>query len=1071
MSDTDTVVLATVNDIDDGTIVVERLFTPPDQPDISRIVKLTADEFDTLAVVVGDPMNPGDDLCQLEDVSDATILHTLRLKLVQEKIFTAIGPVLIVVNPYKPVDICAPDVLDQMSSEFKLDKVTYLKHAVPHCHKTVSEAYIGLLENTKGGGAQSILVSGESGAGKTETTKICMGCLAAISNSSGGITDAALDSSFVLEAVGNAKTAYNNNSSRFGKWMALHFDKNHQILACKIRAYLLEQSRVVGPAPGERNYHIFYYMIKGASEAERKKYGILHNFSMYYYTMKGSEDTPGQDDIEGWREMRAKFESIGVGDEGSYPFLQAIATVLNVGNLDYKEAGSDKMEVTDFAAVKELASQLGVEDTLFHNILVSKTMSTGRGSTYTIQLNASQCIDARDALAKGLYQASFDWLIAELNESLKGSAVPETDLRFIGFLDIFGFENFQYNTFEQLCINFTNERLQSHFMDALIKRQVEDYKKEEIDVDSIQFPDNSLQIKLIDANKGSVFSMLDEECVVPKGSDLAYVTKMIKSFEKPHKCCDVFCKPRVGRNGDMIHGRQITDKEIADLAKVAFVITHYAGPVVYCADRWLEKNRGALGQDVVSLLAGSSNMFVAKAFAVQNKDKKATVGYLYRASLRSLSDTMAATNQHYIRCLKPNMLKKSDLFHGDVLTRQLQYTGCGAVVAVQRSGYPVSMPQREFIRMYHCITLGTKTNISGDTKQQVEKLLTLAQSLSEDHKGKPPWMDKNFGQPPVQLGKTKVFMKDEVVKALEIPKRDVNAKAQILVARHVRGHRIRKMMRNVEFHQKAYTEIKAALAGGTGTDAADQLEALERAWENMLGLDTDSSLVAKLKRQLVDVKQEVDDLKDRVKIAWESGDRYEGAWRNENMNGKGTYYYADGNVYDGQWLDGNKHGYGTHTWVDGQVYTGQWEEDTMHGKGKYIFPNGNKYEGYYDNGVRHGKGKFTYANGGVYSGGFNHGKKHGDGTYHDPTGKLVYKGQWQDKEHGHGRFVFPNGAVYDGQFVKGKKEGEAKYSDPSGAVYEGQFVAGKRQGFGKYTDPSGAVAYQGEWKDGQPANL
>eukprot|EP00320_Phaeocystis_rex_P000214 CAMPEP_0119057708 /NCGR_PEP_ID=MMETSP1178-20130426/2102_1 /TAXON_ID=33656 /ORGANISM="unid sp, Strain CCMP2000" /LENGTH=1078 /DNA_ID=CAMNT_0007038565 /DNA_START=76 /DNA_END=3312 /DNA_ORIENTATION=- len=1066
VEDTDQTVLATVEDFQDDSVFLTRLHAPPHIKNLT--VELTNAQFEKLPVAVGNVMSPGEDLVLLEDVSDATILHTLRLRLDQKKIFTSIGPVLVVVNPYQPVESCGEKNLTRLTAELALT-TEYIGSASPHAHRTVANAYLGLRENTRGGGAQSILVSGESGAGKTETTKIAMSCLAAISKSSGGLTDAALESSFLLEAIGNARTVYNNNSSRFGKWMAVHFDQGDKIHACKIRSYLLEQSRVVGASPGERTYHIFYYLLKGCSAAEKSKYGLLDSLSKYKYTRGGEFDAPGTDDVQGWIDMKEKLAMLGLTEGEVDGVLQACATVLNMGNVEFRESGAEVFTVSNVDLTSQVASEFKVAKTLLEAKLTTKTVKTGRGSTYTINLNNDQCNDTRDALAKAVYSGMFDWVISKLNVTLGGNEVPESDLRFIGFLDIFGFENFQFNTFEQLCINFTNERLQSHFTDALIKRQQEDYKREGVTCAHINFPDNSLQIQLIDGNKGSVYSMLDEECLVPKGNEEAYVGKMLRMFDKPHKCASLFFKPRIGKNGDKIKGKPVTDKSVAELAKVSFIITHYAGEVLYTADSWLEKNRGALHEDLRALLGASESEMIQKIFATE-VERKVTVGYAYRASLRALSDTMAATNQHYIRCLKPNMQKAKMLFHGDVMSRQLAYTGCSAVVQIQRSGYPVAFVLKDFVATYRCIAFREPALINNElpNSEIVKNLLTYGQGLSEE-KDQPGWLTPESGLR-VQIGKTKVFMRDDVLKHLEGPKNEVHGGAALVVQTSQRRHAVLKSMGAVNFHKEAIKAIKEALSKGDGKVASEKLEELQVRWQGMT-LDENMTMVQTMKEQLAEITQDVADLKDRVKIAWESGDRYEGAWRNENMNGKGTYYYADGNIYEGQWVEGNKHGEGTHTWVDGQVYKGQWVDDTMHGRGKYTFPNGNTYEGQYVGGVRDGKGKFTYANGGVYTGGFSQGKKNGFGTYVDPNGKLVYEGNWEDKEHGFGKFVFPNGAVYEGEFVKGKKEGKAKYSDPSGAIYEGSFVAGKREGYGKYTDPSGAVAYQGEWKDGQPANL
>ena len=1033
---------------------VERLHAPAHIQ--STTVELTSAEFAKLAPVVGEPMIPGEDLVVLEDISEATILHNLRLRLQKGDIFTAIGPVLVVVNPYEPVKCCSDKEVEKLSKIYASDP----QAEPPHAHKITVAAYRSLIENTRGGGAQAILVSGESGAGKTETTKLCMSCLAQISSSSGDRTDAALESSFLLEAFGNARTVYNHNSSRFGKWCAVHFDDKNKIRACNIESYLLEQSRIPGPAKGERNYHAFYYILKGPSADERKKFGLLSGPGDYRYTKSGEHAAPGIDDEKGWSDMKAKFKLIGFDDATSDWVFSMIAAVLTLGNIDFEEdKNAPKGEETWMVKNPEVATQLAAmlklpNDKILKDKLTSRVMSTGRGSTYTILLSESGTCDARDALAKALYSALFDWFISKLNVVLGGTELPKGDLHFIGFLDIFGFENFTENGFEQLCINYTNEKLQSHFTDALIIRQQEEYKREGVTVDHIVFPNNNAQIELLDGVSG-IFAKLDEECVVPKGSELGYVNKLHGAFEKNA----LYSKPVLGKNGSIIQGKKASDNP--EGTKISFIVKHYAGEVLYTASDWLEKNRGALRQDLVGMMQAASDPMVAGLFEVY-KPKSPSVGFVYRSSLRSLSDTMATCNQHFIRCLKPNMEKVPGLYNGQVMTRQLAYTGCTAVVEIQRSGYPVSFVHSEFVRQYRCIAFDAPKILDETLPSSiiVKGLLEYAQQLAGG-------TEDLIATLRVQVGKTKVFMRDDVLRILEAPRREVVGRAATSVQRYTRGYLTQQAMGNVTFHRRAVVEIRAAIEKRDTKEAEAKVAELQTKWD---GCTLEGPMVGPLKRQLVALKEEVEDLKNYRKFAWDSGDRYEGAWKNGDMNGKGTYYYADGNLYEGQWKEGNRQGEGTLTWFDGQQYTGQWKDDTMSGLGKYCFLNGSIYHGEYTNGLRQGKGKFTYADGGIYEGDFVKGKKSGHGTYTDPRGVEVYVGQWQDKEHGEGKFVFPNGEIYEGQFVQGKKEGHAVYTEPSGNKYEGAFVAGKRQGQGKYTYPDGSIAHEGLWEDGQPVN-
>jgi len=744
-------VLATVDDITGGTIFLSRKFAPPH---LTTTVELTQAQFDKLSVAVGNVMdhtiNGNHDLVALEDVSDATILHTLRLRIEKKMIFTAIGPVLVVVNPYQPVPACSPDALkklttDLLKSDYAGGGLEALLLEQPHCHKTVAAAYSDLKSNMRGGGAQSILVSGESGAGKTETTKICMNCLAALSQSSGGITDAALESSFLLEAIGNAKTVYNNNSSRFGKWMAVHFDKGNKILACKIRSYLLEQSRIVGPGPGERSYHIFYYLLKGKSAEESKQFALSGGCDDYNFVKTGDKDAQGSDDVACWKEMKDKLKTLGLNADEMTSLLGCVATTLNMGQVEFKEKGGDVWECANPEQLEICAQQLQVPKEMLAAKLVTRSMTTGRGSTYTINLNGDQCADGRDALAKGVYSAMFDWVIKKLNVTLDGNKVPESDLRFIGFLDIFGFENFEFNTFEQLCINFTNERLQSHFMDALIKKQQEEYKREGVSCAHITFPDNTLQIQLIDSNKGSVFSMLDEEVLVPKGSDLQYVAKMITAFGKPNKVSAIFIKPRIGKNGDKIKGKPITDKSVAKFAELSFVITHYAGEVLYTAENWLEKNRGALHPDLVQLLATSSQPLISELFD-KEIEKKQTVGYAYHASLRALSDTMAAT--------QPALHPLPQAQHGQE-GRALPRRRAHAPAQVHRLrgrrrdqalGLPGLDDDQGLHRLvpHHLLRPAQADRQRAAQRRDRKNLLTFGQAQSEE-KDEPGWLDEKGG--------------------------------------------------------------------------------------------------------------------------------------------------------------------------------------------------------------------------------------------------------------------------------------------------------------------------------------
>jgi len=489
--------------------------------------------------------------------------------------------------------------------------------------------------------------------------------------------------------------------------------------------------------------------------------------------------------------------------------------------------------------------------------------------------------------------------------------------------------------------------------------------------------------------------------------------------------------------------------------------------VMYTATGWLEKNRGALHTDLIGMLMMSEDKTLKEMFT-EWRQKSPSVSFVYRQSLRSLSERMAKTKQHYIRCLKPNFEKKADLFNGEVITRQLKYTGCSAVVEIQRSGYPMSFAHADFVRQYRCIAF-EKPALIDASLGNTAICRNILEYVQAEHSPSAAKGESWLASLKVQVGRTKVFMRDEILRHLELPRTSVLGRAALCVQRFARTYLVSKAVSSVRFHFVAVGQIRKALEDKDVQAASSKMTELKAKWKKINAGVGASPVIKSIADRLSELEDEVDELKYFDKIEFENGERYEGAWKNDTMNGKGTYYYASGNLYKGQWKDGNREGVGEHTWAEGFKYTGQWADNTMHGMGKYVFPAGSEYEGEYVNGVRTGQGRYKHANGSVYKGGFLSGKKHGHGAHYDKDGKLVYEGEFAaDKEHGTGRFILGNGAVYEGQFDNGKKTGKAKFTDPSGVVYEGDFVDGQREGYGKYINPDGSVAHDGLWKANHP---
>ena len=395
----------------------------------------------------------------------------------------------------------------------------------------------------------------------------------------------------------------------------------------------------------------------------------------------------------------------------------------------------------------------------------------------------------------------------------------------MGLLDIFGFENFHRNSFEQLCINFTNERLQAHFMDSLVKLRIEEYNREGIDSKAIDFPDNAAQIALLDHKSRGVFAMLDDECSVPNGSEQQLVDKLGMAFMKEGYDC--FDRPKRAKGGvaGEKHGTPFPSHG-AQLDRLAFVVVHYAEAVCYTVDGWLDKNRGYLHPDVAYVLTQSDAPLVRTLYPMSCVDvtKKSTVGSTFRKSLRQLSATMLTTAQNYVRCIKPNGVRKADAFDGHFVLRQLRYTGVGAVVAIQRSGYPISMSLVEFVGRYRCIALDQPTLLKGSPKEVTSALLKAAPAMAGE--ANEDWL----GRKDCQIGLTRVYMREGVVKALEGPRAKATQKAAVALQRREKGKQARAVATVLRVHARGSAAVRAQLDKHDTDKAQECLDALVAQW-------------------------------------------------------------------------------------------------------------------------------------------------------------------------------------------------------------------------------------------------
>ena len=680
------------------------------------------------------PANPAilegaEDLTQLSYLNEPSILHDLHHRYGGDDIYTRAGPVLIAVNPFKRVDLYT----EQHMAEYRRGTAKE-----PHVYLVATAAYDEMVKQERN---QAIIISGESGAGKTETTKIAMQYLAQVGGGS-GIEGRILQTNPILEAFGNAKTLRNNNSSRFGKLIDINFDRTGKITGGLIKTYLLEKSRVVAQAEGERGYHVFYQLCAGATPEERKEFNVLSNPGDYKY-LSGSScvSIKGVDDVLEYREVKSALAAVGVSKEDIHEVFRIVAAVLWLGNISFVEDEDQDNAASVSGDAKEAletsAKLLGTTPENLEISLVSRKIMAG-GESIIQRLNADQAADGRDALAKAIYAALFDWLVVQINTSFAKDG--RQGLTSISILDIYGFEFFKRNSFEQLCINYANERLQQQFNRHLFKLEQEEYEKENIDWTKVEFEDNQVCLDLIEKRPMGILSLLDEQCNFPKATDATFAQKMASELS---------ANPRYTR-----------DK----LNENVFHVQHYAGDVNYDTAGFLEKNRDTLHQDLMAILIESGERMVQALALAMNKDKaaeeaqagglrarakgggkgKESVGARFKGQLAALMSKLDMCSPHFIRCIKPNTKLVPQAFDDAVVLQQLRCCGVLEVVRISRQGYPTRYVLNAFTERFGFLLPPAAQHSYGTDVTQFCNAILRHFKIHEDM---------------FQFGKTKVFLR------------------------------------------------------------------------------------------------------------------------------------------------------------------------------------------------------------------------------------------------------------------------------------------------------------------------
>ena len=631
-----------------------------------------------------------DDLVLLDTISEQRILTVLKNRYSGDSIYTCIGPVLIAINPYRTIPSLYTEAVIRTYRGKKYFEMP------PHPYAVTDEAYSALLSHHEN---QCIIISGESGSGKTETSKIIMQYVSSVSGRGTEVQrvkDRMLSSNPILEGFGNAKTINNNNSSRFGKYMVLHFDYGGDPVGGHVSNYLLEKSRVVGPAVNERNFHVFYQLTAGASQQDRTALYIESPSYYRYLNGTGCLTVDGINDAADWREMSEAFATVGLPDDERREIMRTLSLVLWLGNLTFEETAQEESFPKDQGVVDIIAHLMQISSADVTAGLCVRTITAGT-EVFKKPCTLKEAEFNRDTMAKALYSRLFDYLVAKINESIQP---PAYEGNVIGVLDIFGFEIFQHNSFEQLCINFVNEKLQQIFIELTLKTEQEEYKAEGIPWTDVPYYNNKPVCDLIEGMPG-ILSLLDDTCSTNK----------------------------TDQNFAFAMGQLFAQNECVTCGATDFLVRHYAGEVRYDANGFVVKNKDTLFDDIIMCLQKSPQGFVqyqgwaALDVAGRAKKRPPTVSRVFRDQVKALTTALMSCVPHYIRCIKPNMTKQPNTFDTPMIQRQVQYLGLLENVRVRRAGYAYRSTFERFARRYGVLCpslVGVRTGTSAeDDKKHV----------------------------------------------------------------------------------------------------------------------------------------------------------------------------------------------------------------------------------------------------------------------------------------------------------------------------------------------------------------
>ncbi|XP_046413203.1 myosin-IIIb-like isoform X2 [Neodiprion fabricii] len=700
-----------------------------------------------------------DDLAALDLLSEDAIVEQLQNRYEHAQIYTYIGDILVAVNPFANLGLYTGIEQRRYKGQARSDNP-------PHIFAVADAAYQALLHQRRN---QAIVISGESGAGKTESANLLLKQLVYLSKAPNrNLEERILQINPIMEAFGNATTGINANSSRFGKYLDLTMTKGGKVTGARIAVYLLEQSRVVAQAEGERNFHIFYYMYDGLDADNRLKEFHLDSGLRQQHKYLADHSHTSQTHIDKFQQLKAGFKVLGFRDEEVDTVYGVLAAILHLGDIEFAEVASEdntdnKSRVIDMAPLHRVSRLLGVEAIDLLEALTSNSVVT-RGETITRNNTVTEASAARDAMAKGLYGRLFDWMVNQINCLLNFDRANYEPLA-IGLLDIFGFENFPRNSFEQLCINIANEQIQYYFNQHIFTWEQQEYMAEGIPVDLVEFSDNRPVLDMLLSRPIGLLALLDEESRFPRATDRSLVEKFHNNVKSKF-----YVRPKSDA--------------------ICFAIHHFAGRVVYQADGFLEKNRNFLPPEVIQLIRQSQfdmvrflfqcpitrtgNLYSAlydtgsrkisqshqstkdlpavpqplklfqdryssRGLASQSRAQQ-TVATYFRFSLMDLLQKMVSGSPQFVRCIKPNDSKSPRLFDKEKVIKQLRYTGVLETIRIRQNGFSHRIPFNDFLKRYCFLAFGYDERVVANR----DNCRLLLVRLKMDG-----WA----------LGKTKVFLK------------------------------------------------------------------------------------------------------------------------------------------------------------------------------------------------------------------------------------------------------------------------------------------------------------------------